>query len=106
VKARDGRVASRPACAAIEVTLTRDKDVLGLRIGQGGEGAKFWMSVLTDLRNRGVRDVFLVVCDELTGVPEVVGNAWPQPIVQTGAVHHADLPITPFWRRELPVAGA
>src|SRR5215831_13448362 len=50
---------------------------------RGGEGAKFWMSVLTDLRNRGVKDVFFVVCDGLKGLPEVVGNAWPQAIVQT-----------------------
>jgi transposase-like protein len=41
------------------------------------------MSVLTDLRNRGVRDVFFVVCDGLKGLPEVVGNAWPAAIVQT-----------------------
>jgi hypothetical protein len=55
--------------------------------GAGGEGAKFWMSVLTDLRNRGVADVFFVVCDGLKGLPEVVGNAWPQAIVQTCIVH-------------------
>jgi transposase-like protein len=58
VKVRDGQVANRPACAAIGVTLTGEKDVLGLWAGTGGEGAKFWMSVLTDLRNRGVKDVF------------------------------------------------
>jgi len=49
--------------------------------------AKFWMSVLTDLRNRGIKDVFFVVCDGLKGLPEVVGNAWPQAIVQTCVVH-------------------
>jgi hypothetical protein len=42
------------------------KDVLGLWAGTGGEGAKFWMSVLVDLKNRGVRDVFFLVCDGLT----------------------------------------
>jgi putative transposase len=41
------------------------------------------MSVLTDLRNRGIKDVFFVVCDGLKGLPEVVGNVWPQAIVQT-----------------------
>ena len=41
------------------------------------------MSVLTDLRNRGVTDVFFVVCDGLKGLPEVVGNVWPAAIVQT-----------------------
>jgi transposase-like protein len=45
------------------------------------------MSVLTDLKNRGVNDVFFVVCDGLKGLPEVVGNAWPQAIVQTCVVH-------------------
>ena len=52
------------------------KVVLGLWVGTGGEGAKFWMSVLTDLRNRGVKDTFFVVCDGLKGLPEVVGNVW------------------------------
>src|ERR1700753_3513807 len=87
VKVRDGQVANRPIYAAIGVTLAGEKDVLGLWAGQGGEGAKFWMSVLTDLKNRGIRDVFFVVCDGLKGLPEVVGNAWPQAIVQTCIVH-------------------
>jgi putative transposase len=87
VKVRDGQVANRPVYAAIGVTLTGEKEVLGLWAGQGGEGAKFWMSVLTDLRNRGIRDVFFVVCDGLKGLPEVVANAWPAAIVQTCIVH-------------------
>jgi transposase-like protein len=87
VKVRDGQVANRPVYAAIGVTLTGEKEVLGLWAGQGGEGAKFWMSVLTDLRNRGIKDVFFVVCDGLKGLPEVVANAWPQAIVQTCIVH-------------------
>jgi putative transposase len=86
-KVRDGQVANRPFYAAIGVTLDGDKDILGLWAGSGGEGAKFWMSVLTDLRNRGVRDVFFVVCDGLKGLPEVVGNVWPQTIVQTCVIH-------------------
>jgi transposase-like protein len=87
VKVRDGQVANRPVYAAIGVTLTGDKDVLGLWAGTGGEGAKFWMSVLTDLRNRGVKDVFFVVCDGLKGLPDVVVNVWPQATVQTCIVH-------------------
>jgi transposase-like protein len=87
VKVRDGQVANRPIYAAIGVTLTGDKDILGLWAGTGGEGAKFWMSVLTDLKNRGVRDVFFVVCDGLKGLPEVVVSVWPQTIVQTCIVH-------------------
>jgi putative transposase len=87
VKVRDGQVANRPVYAAIGVTLDGEKDVLGLWTGTGGEGAKFWMSVLTDLRNRGVKDVFFVVCDGLKGLPEVVSNVWPQTIVQTCIIH-------------------
>ena len=87
VKVRDGQVANRPFYAAIGVTLAGDRDILGLWAGTGGEGAKFWMSVLTDLRNRGVRDTFFVVCDGLKGLPEVVSNVWPQAIVQTCIIH-------------------
>jgi transposase-like protein len=87
VKIRDGQVANRPIYAAIGVTLTGGKEILGLWAGTGGEGAKFWMSVLTDLKNRGVTDTFFVVCDGLKGLPEVVGNVWPQAIVQTCVIH-------------------
>jgi putative transposase len=87
VKIRDGQVGNRPIYAAIGVTLAGDKDILGLWAGTGGEGAKFWMGVLTDMRNRGVKDVFFVVCDGLKGLPEVVANVWPQAIVQTCIIH-------------------
>jgi len=87
VKVRDGQVANRPFYAAIGVTLAGERDILGLWAGTGGEGAKFWMSVLTDLRNRGVKDTFFVVCDGLKGLPEVVLNVWPQAIVQTCIIH-------------------
>ena len=87
VKVRDGQVANRPVYAAIGVSLAGEKDILGLWAGTGGEGAKFWLSVLTDLKNRGVRDVFFVVCDGLKGLPEVVEQAWPQAIVQTCVIH-------------------
>src|SRR6478672_4437594 len=87
VKVRDGQVANRPVYAAIGVTLDGERDILGLWAGQGGEGAKFWMSVLTDLRNRGVKGAFFVVCDGLKGLPEVVSNVWPETIVQTCIIH-------------------
>ncbi len=92
VKVRDGQVANRPVYAAIGVSLAGEKDVLGLWAGTGGEGAKFWMSVLTDLRNRGVKDTFFVVCDGLKGLPEVVGNVWPLTTVQTSSID------TGWWR--------
>lgn len=87
VKVRDGQVANRPVYAAIGVSLAGEKDILGLWAGTGGEGAKFWMSVLTDIRNRGVRDVFFLVCDGLKGLPEVVGSVWPLTVVQTCIIH-------------------
>jgi putative transposase len=87
VKIRDGQVVNRPVYAAIGVTVTGEKDVLGLWAGTGGEGAKFWMSVLTDVRNRGVKDVFFLVCDGLKGLPDAVGNVWPLATVQTCIIH-------------------
>jgi len=87
VKVRDGQVGNRPIYAAIGVSLAGDKEILGLWAGTGGEGAKFWMAVLTDLKNRGVLDVFFLVCDGLKGLPEVVSNVWPRTIVQTCIIH-------------------
>jgi putative transposase len=87
VKVRDGQVTNRPVYAAIGVTLEGCKDILGLWAGTGGEGAKFWMAVLTDLKNRGVGDVFFLVCDGLKGLPEVVANVWPRTTVQTCIIH-------------------
>jgi putative transposase len=87
VKIRDGQVGNRPIYAAIGVSLAGERDILGLWAGSGGEGAKFWMAVLTDLRNRGIRDTFFVVCDGLKGLPEVVSNVWPLATVQTCIIH-------------------
>lgn len=78
VKVRDGQVANRPVYAAIGVTLAGEKDVLGLWAGTGGEGAKFWMSVLTDLRNRGVKDTFFVVRDGSLHPPTVHRSERPR----------------------------
>ena len=61
VKVRDGQVGNQPFYGAIGVDLAGHRDVLGLWAGRGGgESAEFWMSVLTDLRHRGVRDVFFI----------------------------------------------
>ena len=87
VKIRDGQVANRPIYAAIGVTLAGEKDVLGLWAGPGGEGAKFWMAVLTEIKNRGVTDVFFLVCDGLKGLPDAVNNVWPLTTVQTCIIH-------------------
>ena len=88
VKVRDGQVGNQPFYAAIGVDLAGHRDVLGLWAGHGaGESAKFWMSVLTDLKNRGVRDVFFIVCDGLKGLPDSVNAVFPQAIVQTCVIH-------------------
>ena len=87
VKVRDGQVGNRPIYAAIGVSLAGEKDVFGLWAGTGGEGAKFWLAVLTDLRNRGVTDVFFLVCDGLKGLPEVVSTVWPLTTTQTCIIH-------------------
>jgi putative transposase len=62
--------------------------VLGIWIGPSeGEGAKFWLSVLTELRNRGTEDVLIVCCDGLSGLPDAIETVWPDAIVQTCVVH-------------------
>ncbi len=86
VKIRDGQVRNRPIYAAIGVDLEGRKDILGMWAGDGGgESAKFWMAVLTELRNRGVTDVFFVVCDGLKGLPDSVNAVFPLATVQSAS---------------------
>jgi putative transposase len=87
VKYRDGQVANHPIYVALAVTVDGERDILGLWAGDGGEGAKYWLHVLTELRNRGVGDVLIVVCDGLKGLPDGVSQTWPQTVVQTCVVH-------------------
>jgi transposase-like protein len=87
VKIRDGQVTNRPVYAAIGVTVDGKRDILGLWIGNGGEGAKYWLQVLTEIKNRGVDDVCIVVCDGLKGLPESIAATWPMAIVQTCVLH-------------------
>ncbi len=63
----------------------------------GGEGAKFWMGVLTEIRNRGVQDTFIVCCDGLKGLPDSIRAVWPQADVQLCVVHYADVVVMPMW---------
>lgn len=87
VKIRDGKVANRPIYVALAVTVDGHRDILGLWAGDGGEGAKFWMQICTELKNRGVEDVLMAVCDGLTGLPDAIGQVWPRTVVQTCVVH-------------------
>jgi len=89
VKVRDGQVANRPFYAAIGVDLRGRRDVLGLWAGTPGmgESSKYWISILTELKNRGVIDIFYLVCDGLKGMPDSVNTVYPETIVQTCVVH-------------------
>jgi len=88
VKVRDAQVANRPVYVAIGVNLDGERDVLGLWLGPtGGEGAKQWMTMLTELRNRGIADALIVCCDGLKGLPDAIRVTWPQATVQTCVVH-------------------
>src|ERR1700729_700232 len=88
VKVRDSQVANRPVYVAIGVNLDGERDVLGLWLGpSGGEGAKQWMTMPTELRNRGLLDALIVCCDGLKGLPDAIRVTWPQATVQTCVVH-------------------
>ena len=87
VKIRDGQVANRPVYTVIGVTVDGTRDVIGLWVGDGGEGAKYWHQVLTEIKNRGVNDVLFLVCDGLRGLVESVADVWPLAIVQTCVLH-------------------
>jgi transposase-like protein len=98
VKVRDGQVTNRPIYVVIGVTVAGERDILGLWAGDGGEGAKFWLAVLTEIKNRGVADVCIAVCDGLKGLPEAISTVWERTVVQTCVIHYADLRIMPMWR--------
>jgi putative transposase len=87
LKIRDGgTVDNKAAHLVIGVDLDGYKHVLGIWIA-AAEGAKFWGSVLAELRNRGVKDVLIVCCDGLSGLPDAIEAAWPKAIVQTCVIH-------------------
>jgi len=87
VKVRDGQVTNRPVYVVIGVTVAGERDILGLWAGDGGEGAKFWLAVLTEVKNRGVADVCIAVCDGLKGLPEAITTVWERTVVQTCVIH-------------------
>src|SRR5581483_452005 len=98
-------VRKKAVYVAIGVTLEGERDVLGLWI-EKTEGAGFWTSVLTDLRNRGVKDVLFVCTDGLTGFPDAIEAVFPEAVNQTCIVHYADLLVMPTSLREaLSLAG-
>jgi transposase-like protein len=89
VKIREGNVANRPIYVALAVTVDGTRDILGLWAGEhgDGEGAKYWLRVLSEIKNRGVADACIVVCDGLKGLPDAVNTVWDKTIVQSCVVH-------------------
>lgn len=89
VKIRDGNVANRPIYIALGVTVDGTRDVLGLWAGEhgDGEGSKYWLRVLSEIKNRGTADVCIVVCDGLKGLPAAIETVWPAAITQTCVIH-------------------
>jgi putative transposase len=84
---REGGTVQRRACyIALGVTVERDRDVLGVWF-QEVEGAKFWMQVLTELKQRGVQDILICCVDGLKGFPEAIEAIFPATVVQTCVVH-------------------
>jgi putative transposase len=102
IKVRDGGTVQRRALyLALGVTLDGDRDVLGMWF-QETEGAKFWMQVLSDLKQRGVRDILIACVDGLTGFPDAIEAIFPKTTVQTCVVHliRSSLKYVPRRERE------
>jgi putative transposase len=95
LKIREGGTVQRRALyLALGVALDGDRDVLGMWF-QETEGAKFWMQVLTELKQRGVQDILICCVDGLKGFPEAIEAIFPHTVVQTCIVHYADIPVMP-----------
>jgi transposase-like protein len=86
VRGANGRVSQHTIYVALGVDLAGKKELLGLWLNES-EGAKFWLSCLTDLQNRGLRDIFVACIDGLSGFPEAIHAAYPQTKVQLCIVH-------------------
>lgn len=82
----DGRILNRAAYVVLGVTVEGNKDILGIWIGEH-ESSKFWLGVLTDLKNRGVQDVLLFCVDGLTGLKEAINAAYPKAEIQRCIIH-------------------
>ncbi len=83
---QDGRYAAKAVYAVLGLTLEGQKEILGLYLSET-EGANFWLSVLTDLNNRGLQDILIACVDGLTGFPEAINAIFPQTQVQLCVIH-------------------
>ncbi|UUC91312.1 IS256 family transposase [Comamonas sp. C11] len=104
VKVREGAVRVKAVYLAIGITMTGEKEVLGLWLAQT-EGAKFWLQVVTELRNRGVHDIFIACVDGLKGFPEAIEAVFPKAVVQLCIVHMVRHSLNYVsWKRRKEVA--
>ncbi len=88
IKIRDGSVTNRTVYVVMGINMDGERDILGLWVGPtGGESPKFWLSVLTELKNRGIGDVLMLCCDGLKGLPDSARATWPLVDVQLCVVH-------------------
>ena len=84
---REGKIENVAVYNVLGVNLEGKRDILGHWIGEGGEGANFWLSVISDLRNRGVQDVFIASVDGLNGFSDAIHAIYPQTMVQRCIIH-------------------
>jgi putative transposase len=97
LKIRDGGTVQRKACyLVLGINLDGDREVLGMWF-QDTEGAKFWMQVLSELKQRGVQDILIACVDGLKGFPEAIEAVFPATTVQTCIVHYADIRNMAMW---------
>ena len=83
---QDKRVIKKSVYLALGINMQGKKELLGMWISEN-EGSKFWLSVLTELKNRGLKDIFIVCCDGLTGFPDAVNAAYKDTIVFSNNFH-------------------
>jgi transposase-like protein len=114
VKVRDNHVVtSKPAYLAAGIDTDGEKHVLGIWLAKtpletatAGEGARFWASVMADLRNRGVRDILIACCDGLAGFEDAIHSAFPGTVTQTCVVHLIRNSLRPVARRDAAAVAA
>ena len=104
VKVREGAVRVKAVYLAIGINMNGEKEVLGLWLAQT-EGAKFWLQVVTELRNRGVQDIFIACVDGLKGFPDAIEAVFPKAVVQLCIVHMVRHSLNYVsWKRRKDVA--
>lgn len=91
---RDGNVANTAVYIVLGVDLDGQRDVLGHWVGDGGEGANFWLSVVTDLHSRGVTDIFIACIDGLTGFKDAIQAVFPRTQIQRCSIHQVRQSLT------------